>query len=108
MDKKIENKNTSNSNLKFFFIKLVSISIAIILIINFLFNMILSERLDKIDKILSVIDRNERIEIRNKIRNEIENTLNKENLIYEQDKILLFKLYLKIKEEFKNLDKSKL
>ena len=108
MDKKIENKNTSNSNLKFFFIKLVSISIAIILIINFLFNMILSERLDKIDKILSVIDRNERVEIGNKIRNEIENTLNKENLIYEQDKILLFKLYLKIKEEFKNLDKSKL
>jgi len=108
MDKKIENKNTSNGNLKIFFIKLVSISIAIILIINFLFNMILSERLDKIDKILSVIDTNERIEIRNKIRNEIENTLNKENLIYEQDKILLFKLYLKIKEEFKNLDKSKL
>lgn len=108
MDKKIENKNTSNSNLKFFFIKLVSISIAIILIINFLFNMILSERLDKIDKILSVIDTNERIEIRNKIRSEIENTLDKENLIYEQDKILLFKLYLKIKEEFKNLDKSKL
>ena len=108
MDKKIENKNTSKGNLKIFFIKLVSISIAIILIINFLFNMILSERLDKIDKILSVIDRNERIEIRNKIRNEIENTLNKENLIYEQDKILLFKLYLKIKEEFKNLDKSKL
>ena len=70
--------------------------------------MILSERLDKIDKILSVIDRNERVEIGNKIRNEIENTLNKENLIYEQDKILLFKLYLKIKEEFKNLDKSKL
>ena len=108
MDKKIENKYTSNGRLKFFFIKLVSISIAIILIINFLFNMILSERLDKIDKILSVIDTNERIEIRNKIRNEIENTLNKENLIYEQDKILLFKLYLKIKEEFKNLDKSKL
>ena len=108
MDKKIENKHTSNGNLKIFFIKLVSISIAIILIINFLFNMILSERLDKIDKILSVIDRNERVEIGNKIRNEIENTLNKENLIYEQDKILLFKLYLKIKEEFKNLDKSKL
>ena len=108
MDKKIENKNTSNGNLKIFFIKLVSISIAIILIINFLFNMILSERLDKIDKILSVIDRHERVEIGNKIRNEIENTLNKENLIYERDKILLFKLYLKIKEEFKNLDKSKL
>ena len=108
MDHTSENKNTSKGNLKIFFIKLFSISIAIILIINFLFNMILSERLDKIDKILSVIDRNERVEIGNKIRNEIENTLNKENLIYEQDKILLFKLYLKIKEEFKNLDKSKL
>ena len=108
MEHKTQSKNKPNSDLKFFFIKLFSISIAIILIINFLFNMILSERLDKIDKILSVIDRNERIEIRNKIRNEIENTLNKENLIYEQDKILLFKLYLKIKEEFKNLDKSKL
>ena len=108
MEHKTQSKNKPNSDLKFFFIKLFSISIAIILIINFLFNMILSERLDKIDKILSVIDRNERVEIGNKIRNEIENTLNKENLIYEQDKILLFKLYLKIKEEFKNLDKSKL
>ena len=108
MDKKIENKNTSNSNLKFFFIKLVSISIAIILIINFLFNMILSERLDKIDQILNLNDRDTRFEIRNQIRKEIEKSLSKENLISEQDKILLFKLYLKIKEEFKNLDKSKL
>ena len=108
MDKKIENKNTSNGSLKFFFIKLVSISIAIILIINFLFNMILSERLDKIDKILNLGDRNERFEIRDKIRWEIEKGLTKENLFSEQDRILLFKLYLKIKEEFKNLDKSKL
>jgi len=29
-------------------------------------------------------------------------------MIAEDDKILLYKLYLKIKEEFKNLDKSKL
>ena len=68
MDKKIENKNTSNGSLKFFFIKLVSISIAIILIINFLFNMILSERLDKIDQILNLNDRDTRFEIRNQIR----------------------------------------
>ena len=108
MDNKTENKNTSKSNLKFFFIKLFSISIAIILIINFLFNMILSERLDKIDKILNLGDRNERFEIRDKIRWEIEKGLTKENLFSEQDRILLFKLYLKIKEEFKNLDKSKL
>ena len=108
MDSKTENKKTSNSNLKFFFIKLFSISIAIILIINFLFNMILSERLDKIDQILNLNDRDTRFEIRNQIRKEIEKSLSKENLISEQDKILLFKLYLKTKEEFKNLDKSKL
>ena len=108
MDHTCENKNTSKGNLKFFFIKLFSISIAIILIINFLFNMILSERLDKIDKILNLGDRNERFEIRDKIRWEIEKGLTKENLFSEQDRILLFKLYLKIKEEFKNLDKSKL
>ena len=86
-----------DNNLKFFFIKLVSISIAIILIINFLFNMILSERLDKIDQILNLNDRDTRFEIRNQIRKEIEKSLSKENLISEQDKILLFKLYLKPK-----------
>ena len=108
MDNKTENKNTSKSNLKFFFIKLFSISVAIILIINFLFNSILSERLDKIDKILNIDDRNERFEIRDEIRAEIEKSLTKDNIIDEQDKILLFKLYLKINEEFKNLDKSTL
>ena len=108
MDHTSENKNTSKGNLKIFFIKLFSISIAIILIINFLFNMILSERLDKIDQILNLNDRDTRFEIRNQIRKEIEKSLSKENLISEQDKILLFKLYLKINEEFKNLDKSKL
>ena len=108
MDHTSENKNTSKGNLKIFFIKLFSISIAIILIINFLFNMILSERLDKIDQILNLNDRDTRFEIRNQIRKEIEKSLSKENLISEQDKILLFKLYIKIKEEFDSLDKSKL
>ena len=83
MDHTSENKNTSNGNLKFFFVKLFSISIAIILIINFLFNMILSERLDKIDQILNLNDRDTRFEIRNQIRKEIEKSLSKENLISE-------------------------
>ena len=108
MEHKTENKNKPNSNLKSFFIKLFSISIAIILIINFLFNMILSDRLDGIDKFLSIGDRETRFEMRDKLRMELEKSLNQENLISEQDKILLFKLYLKIKEEFKNLDKNKL
>ena len=108
MDNKTVNKNASNSSLKIFFIKSFSVSIAIILIINFLFNTILADRLDRIDKILSIGDKNSRFEISDKIRSEIERGLSKENLINEQDKILLYKLYLKIKKEFKNLDKSKL
>jgi hypothetical protein len=108
MDNKSQNKNINKSNLKLFFIKLVSISIAVILIINFLFNMILSERLEGIDRILNLNDRETRFEIRNQIRDEIEKGLNKENLMNEQDKILLYKLYIKIKEEFENLDKDKL
>ena len=50
-----ENSNNSKDrlNLKNFFIKLVAISIAIIVVINFLFNMMFAERLEKIDKILS-------------------------------------------------------
>ena len=62
------NKSKSGVNLKIFFIKLISISIAIIIIINFLFNIILAERLEKIDKILSVSESTQRYELKEKIR----------------------------------------
>ena len=108
MDNNSENKKISQNNLKIFFIKLFSISIAIVFIINFLFNMILGDRLEGIDKILNISDRNTRFEMRDKLRVELTKSLDQENLINEEDKILLFKLYLKIKEEFKSLDKNKL
>ena len=92
------NKYTQEKGYKSFFIKLVSISFAIVIVINLLFNLIFSERLEKIDKIFSLD--------RHKIRSELSKGLNKENMIAEEDKIILYKLYLKIKEEFKNLDKS--
>jgi len=101
-------EKTNNNNLKVFFIKLISISVAIIIIFNFLFNMLFAERLEKIDKILSISEKAERYELKNKIKNEINNGLKKDNLFHEEDKILLYKLYLKIIEEFKNLDKSKI
>ena len=56
-----------------------------------------------------MLDRSDiRQEMREKIRNEIKDSLEKENLIYEEDKILLYKLYEKLKKEFQDLDKSKL
>ena len=102
------NKSEFKVNLKIFFIKLISITIAIIVIVNFIFNIILAERVEKIDKILSLNEKSTRYEIREKIKDEISKSLKKENILHEEDKILLYKLYLKIKKEFQNLDKSKI
>ena len=106
-----ENKNItsrSKKSLKSFFIKLISISIAVFIVINLIFNMIFAERLEKIDKILLLNNNQFRHEIKEKIKNELTDSLNKENILYEEDKILLYKIYLKLKKEFEALDKSKI
>ena len=108
MDDKENSKKISQNNLKSFFIKLASISVAIVIVINLLFNLIFAERLEKIDKILYLDQSKTRNEFKQKLRNELSKSLNKENMIAEKDKILLYKLYLKIKEEFENLDKTNL
>ena len=94
------NKDMKQRGYKSFFVKLASISIAIVIVINLLFNLIFSERLEKMDKIFSLD--------RNKIRSELSKGLNKENMIAEEDKIILYKLYLKIKREFEDLNKNNL
>ena len=106
-----ENKNSesnSQKSLKSFFIKLISVSIASVIVINLIFNIIFAERLEKIDKILLLNDNQFRNEIKEKIKNELTDSLNKENILYEEDKILLYKIYLKLQKEFENLDKSKI
>ena len=102
------NKKSSQNTLKVFFIKLISISIVILIMINLIFNLFIAERLEKIDKILLLNKNQYRNEIKEKIREELNSGLNKENLIYEEDKILLYKLYQKLKKEFQDIDKSKL
>ena len=106
-----ENKNItsrSQKSLKSFFIKLISISIAVFIVINLIFNLIFAERLEKIDKILLLNKSQSRNEMKEKLRNELTDGLNKEHMIAEEDKILLYKIYLKIKKEFEDLDKSKI
>ena len=51
-------------NLRSFFIKLFAISIAVIIIINLIFNILLGERLEKIDKIISLGDSSTRNDIK--------------------------------------------
>ena len=102
------NKSSNNSNLKSFFIKLISISVVLVVVVNIIFNLIFAERLEKIDKILLLNKSETREEIKNKIRKELNEGLNNENLISEEDKILLYKLYLKLKKEFQEIEKNKI
>ena len=94
--------------MKGFFVKLISISIAVIIVINVIFNLIFAERLEKIDKLLMLDKSQSRNEIKDKIRIELSDALKKDKILYEDDKILLYRLYLKIKEEFKDIDKNKI
>ena len=67
-----------NQNLKTFFIKLISIALAIIITINILYNLILSERLEKIDRILLLNNDQYRETIKDKIRKELQDGLEKD------------------------------
>ena len=71
-----------------------------------MYNLILSERLEKIDRILLLNNDQYREMIKDKIRKELQDGLEKENMISVEDKKLLYKIYLKLKDEFKSLEKS--
>ena len=95
----------NKTDLKSFFIKLVGITFAIIVIINVTYNLIFAEKLENINKLLS-LNNKENIELmKNKIRSEIEKSLLKDKIINEEDKVLLYKFYLKINNEFKEVEK---
>ena len=95
-----------SQNLKIFFIKLISVVLAIIITINILYNLLLSQRLEKIDKILLLNNDQFRETVKDKIRKELYDGLEKEEMISLEDKKLLYKIYLKLRKEFENLDKS--
>jgi len=96
-------KAPKTKNLKVFFIKLISISIAIIIIINTLFNLLLSERFKQIDSLLLLTNVDNRQEYGDKLRENLNDLLEKDNLIYEEDKVLLYKLYKKLESEFEDI-----
>ena len=92
------------NNLKNFLIKLISISFAVIIIINVVFNLILGDRIEKIDKILSIFEMKERKVLKDKFMGELNKNLQKKDMIDKEDKIILLKVYKKIKKEFGELD----
>ena len=86
-------------SLKTFFIKLISISIVIIIIANILFNLLISN-VEFINKAVSLTDLENRREHADKLRDSLNDLLKKDNIIKKEDKILLYKLYQKLKSEF--------
>ena len=97
--------SNNQNDLKKFFIKLIAITFAIIVVINVSYNLIFAEKLENINKLLSLSDK-ENIElVKNKIRLEIEKGLRKDRIMNEEDKVLFYKLYLKIKNEFQEIEK---
>tara|TARA_Y100000590_G_scaffold331593_1_gene376789 strand:+ start:705 stop:995 length:291 start_codon:yes stop_codon:yes gene_type:complete len=94
------NEKNKKGSLKIFFIKLISVSLAIIFIINILFNLIVA---DKFEMLLSISELETRRELGDKMRENIKEMLEKDNLIKKEDKILLYKLYQKIKSEFEDI-----
>ena len=98
------NKDKNKSEIKKFLIKLAAITFAIIVIINVTYNLIFAEKLDNINKLLMLNNKESIDNVKDKIRLEIEKGLNKDNILNEEDKILLYKLYLKIKNEFKEVE----
>ena len=95
--------NTNPKSLKIFFIKLVSIFIAIIIAINVLFNLIISDKIKSFDILFSLTELENRRDYGNKLRNNLNELLKKDDIIKEEDKILLYKLYQKLKFELKEI-----
>ena len=100
------NEDNEKSNLKKFFIKLIAITFSIIIIINVTYNLIFAEKFDTIDKLLSLSDKESVELIKNKIRSEIKKGLLKDKIISDEDKILFYDFYQKIKNEFSEIEKQ--
>ena len=99
------NEDNEKSNLKKFFIKLIAITFSIIIIINVTYNLIFAEKFETIDKLLSLSDKESVELIKNKIRSEIKKGLLKDKIINDEDKILFYDFYQKIKNEFSEIEK---
>ena len=99
-------QNNNKNSLKIFFIKLIAITYSIIIIINTTYNLIFAEKFENINKLLTINDKENIEQIKNKIRLEIRSGLSKDKIFNEDDKLLLYQLYIKIREEFKEIEKN--
>ncbi len=96
--------NKNQTDIKKFIIKLTAVTFAVIIIINVTYNLIFADKLENINKIL-LLNKKENIEsIKNKIRSELKQGLEKDRILNDEDRLLIYKFYLKIKNEFKDIE----
>ena len=96
--------NRNQTDLKKFIIKLAAVTFAIIVVINVTYNLIFADKLENINKIL-LLNKKENIDsLKDKIRSELKQGLEKDQILNKEDKILIYKFYLKIKNEFKDIE----
>ena len=100
------NKINETNNLKKFFIKLISITLAIIVAFNIIFNLIFADKFDNLSRILSLNEKENIDQVKDKLRLEMKKALDKDHILNQEDKILLYKFYHKIKNEFKEIEKN--
>ena len=100
------NNDNNKADLKRFIIKLVMVTLSVIVIINVTYNLIFAEKFENINKLLTINDKENIEQIKNKIRLEIRSGLSKDKIFNEDDKLLLYQLYIKIREEFKEIEKN--
>ena len=99
------NEDNDKVSLKKFFIKLIAITFSIIVVINITYNLIFAEKFENIDKLLSLSDKESVELIKNKIRSEMKKGLLRDKIINDKDKTLFYKFYLKVKNEFQEIEK---
>ena len=96
--------NRNLTDIKKFIIKLVAVTFAIIVVINVTYNLIFADKLENINKLL-LLNKKENIEsLKDKVRSELKQGLEKDQILNKEDKILIYKFYLKIKNEFKDIE----
>tara|TARA_B100000900_G_C20318689_1_gene609219 strand:- start:260 stop:559 length:300 start_codon:yes stop_codon:yes gene_type:complete len=96
-------KNNQNS-LKIFFIKVIAITFSIIIIINVTYNLIFADKLENINQLLQLNNKENIEKVKIKIRKEIKNGLEKDKILNDEDKVLFYKFYKKIKKEFSEIE----
>ena len=101
----MEQKNPKPNTLKVFFIKLIAITIAIIISINVLFNLLISDKIKSLEPLFSLTELENRKLYGDKLREDVNELLKKDEIIKEEDRILLYKLYKKLETEFKDIER---